>query len=774
MKRIPFFLISIALALFIINGCEQEDFSNPNYDRETNSVLTKLVFNISTASNATKQSAGAVQATSSNSFRGITDAILLTYKQTSDSKILAADATAEKKYDLAEVVSANKISSTDSRRVLEMSLPLQTNTLLFYGRAPEATSTYGGYSLKECYGYLDVYKVNETVGSAEFTLGKQLTETSKFYVTTKLLAGIFSVIMNTNLKGDNHVAISATAVPATDVSPYKFDVATTDYGQIGWSDYANVDGKSPVETTHDLYPIEEKLANAYKQMITIQSGAGELRAASGQALIRTMQDLWTIVNEVRCSEPLNKPEAVAKYLATRIYIRINKYFDATTKPTDGGPITGTTFQAMNAEGTGIIPSFTSDIEIADRPKVTGQSYSSVWPSADELNTIATVNLANFPFNFNLPRGATHMAFDATRLIFYYPETFNTSGMGGVMEGGNFNAESYFYPPELLYFGNSPVRTSDTDHTVTDYPTGAGTGTGKWGDDGSWTSDWNGTNVKASTRSVAMKYDINYGTALLSSQVKYGAATLKDNNRAVQAYYKGVDLSDDAQAAAFAEQDNDIAVTETSFLFTGIIIGGQSQSVGWDFLPMPTGASPEYHYGFIYDRAIPNDDANNAQSIPEYTTAGNPSKPNYTMVFDNFKAAGSEEGIWSAATQDKVYVALEFQNNTGKDFYGNYNLIHDGGYFYLIAELNPASATDPTWPSNYILPPYTAAGASNQVKRVFMQDYMTSAVFTLGVNSLKHAYLTVPDLRSGSMTLGLSVDVKWSTGLQFEDVILGGN
>jgi hypothetical protein len=56
----------------------------------------------------------------------------------------------------------------------------------------------------------------------------------------------------------------------------------------------------------------------------------------------------------------------------------------------------------------------------------------------------------------------------------------------------------------------------------------------------------------------------------------------------------------------------------------------------------------------------------------------------------------------------------------------------------------------------------------------MQDYVTTANFKIGVNSLKHAYLTVPDLRSSSVTLGLSVDVKWETGLIFDDILLGGN
>ena len=57
-------------------------------------------------------------------------------------------------------------------------------------------------------------------------------------------------------------------------------------------------------------------------------------------------------------------------------------------------------------------------------------------------------------------------------------------------------------------------------------------------------------------------------------------------------------------------------------------------------------------------------------------------------------------------------------------------------------------------------------------RVFIQDFMTTANFWFGENSLKEALLTVPDLRHSSLTLGLSVDMNWSTGLTFENVILG--
>ncbi|MBR0246264.1 MAG: hypothetical protein IJQ61_07320, partial [Bacteroidales bacterium] len=133
-------------------------------------------------------------------------------------------------------------------------------------------------------------------------------------------------------------------------------------------------------------------------------------------------------------------------------------------------------------------------------------------------------------------------------------------------------------------------------------------------------------------------------------------------------------------------------------------------------------------------------------------------------------------------QETVYVALEFQNNSGRDFYGNCNLIRKEGYFYLIGALTAPKETsgtydkDVTWPADgyAVIPPYTSTGASQKIPRVFIQDYKTTATFKLGQYSLQYAYLTVPDLRATSMTLGLSVDIQWSTGLQYDDVILGGN
>ena len=52
----------------------------------------------------------------------------------------------------------------------------------------------------------------------------------------------------------------------------------------------------------------------------------------------------------------------------------------------------------------------------------------------------------------------------------------------------------------------------------------------------------------------------------------------------------------------------------------------------------------------------------------------------------------------------------------------------------------------------------------------MQDFTTTANFVLGPTSLQKAYLTVPDLRSSQVSLGLSVDLNWETGLTFDSTL----
>ena len=55
-------------------------------------------------------------------------------------------------------------------------------------------------------------------------------------------------------------------------------------------------------------------------------------------------------------------------------------------------------------------------------------------------------------------------------------------------------------------------------------------------------------------------------------------------------------------------------------------------------------------------------------------------------------------------------------------------------------------------------------------RVFIRDAVTTATFTIGKDALQRAYSTIPDLRSTQMFFGLSVDLEWKAGLNFNVTI----
>ena len=730
MKKIKKFAYAGAIALLSVVGftaCSSSDGvaevvePSPNYNPTTGEVLTKLVFNVSTG-NTMRQTSAATQASSSESFRGINSAVLLSFKNANgDDKHIVASGTADKRYDLQSIMAAGSISSTASNRVIETSLPLNTNSLLFYGKATEPTTT--NY---EAFGHLEDFSI-----AADAT-GLDMSKTNielaaringnleDFQKIEDLLGGILTCIMNSNLAGTHHSAVS-------------FEGNSVTYPDgIYWSSYANADGTSPVTPSHDLYPLEIKLANGYKEMTNIRDNEGELRGGCAHNLIYTIQALWSVINEIRFATPFCKEEAVAQALANHIHNRIGNYFNGTV-PTTGAEVTGVSIKTATDN---IISAFVAD---------------TAWPTEagekpSDFTSINSVNLNQFPEDlYHLPAGAAHYLFDSTKKLFYYQQDYNTSAVGS---GGGFNVSSYYYPAELCYFGNSPIRTSSTQVRPNQYPNGVA----NWKNDDSWNNEvWSGTHVISSTQAVAMKNNINYGTSLLQTTVGYGSATLEDNNHKIQ-HYKDPTISDTD------EPNKVITVSGTSFLLKGVLIGGQSKKVGWDYLPKAVTDPETNPLGYVYDNVLAS------TSIPATGT----SAANYTLVFDNYKANPSD------GKQDKVYIALELINNTGQDFFGEYGLIRDQGTFYLIGELDP-NGKEPTWAeSDHPLPPYNSDGTTNKVSRVFIQDYMTKAKFVIGPTSLQHAYLTVPDLRYSALTLGLSVDLKWETGIDFGDVTLGGN
>lgn len=323
---------------------------------------------------------------------------------------------------------------------------------------------------------------------------------------------------------------------------------------------------------------------------------------------------------------------------------------------------------------------------------------------------ATGDVSKYPNNINLPDGAVQLSFDATNKFTYAA----TSSLTGIE---NLDASKVCFPASIYYFQSSNLAATAKELETNQWPTTTTNwtaATAPWLKDASNLADGWTASVQPTTRSIAMRQNINYGVANLATTVKCGAASLPDNDK-----FTVTDPS---------EFPGTVAVPTEGFTVTGLLIGGQPTKVGFDFQP----ASDDAFDYTIYDNNLTNIVAKN----------GAASTPNYTIVLPNDKGRG-------VADQSKVNVAIELTNNSGVAFRGADGIIPAGGKFYLVGQLEPKADA--------------LTGVANPA--VFMSDYMTT--MNLTIKSLKNAYNTIPDLRSTKLQLGLSVDLDWQAGLQFD-------
>ena len=714
---------------------------NPGYNEKTGEVPVNFVFNVETGTQSgTRMAASAVQV-GPNTFRGIKDALLFTYKLTSDgSHVSAGTETANKVYDLNELVAQGALNSTGtdvSRRVLEMSLPTGTNTLMFWGRAKQGT-VGTGKKAGAVYGSID-FAPSSTLSDASFTLAPCVVDDTGSGATTlddgQTALGQYETLI---AKALNDIINASSTVNVTRGSK-------TVNKTMAWKDYVDfaadgtITAKEKDPSTYvsetdcsNMCALGAILANTFVSLNTFK--VGELRNGQGKIVAALVGDINTLATSVTDATPTTVEEDAAQAVASHIKTVISKYF--------------TTAHAWKT---------TSEVV----------SNSGITTGLDKV----TGDLNIFPDGlFHLPPGATVMQYTAvnnsggTPVVvnqYNYMSQVPTYAMGSA--SGSFNPKNYMYPAELCYFGNSPIRVTSDPHVKAEYPDGAA----NWDNDDNWkttyaagnnTVDWTkGGHVLSSTRSVAMQENINYGTSMLKTTIAYatGVTGLKDNNSGIHT----------------GETDNTIAVSTNPFTLTGVLIGGQPQTVGWNYIAKVSSGTDPY-INMVYDNDLPS------TAIPTPTNS-----ENYTMVWDNYKAVGD---------QNVVYVALELTNNSGQDFWGMNNLIRNGSAFYLIGKLDPNETSEATltslgktaaeyaadkslgitWPTKYALPPYETDGSTVQVRRVFIQDFVTTAKFVIGEESLKTALVSVPDLRASHLSLGLSVNLEWSAGLNFDNVVLG--
>lgn len=771
------------MALLCAVACQREEVvtDNPTYNPKTKEVTAEFILSVSTnnANAETRMTAETVQAT--GTFRGMDKVHILTYaldytgpdqepfiwNNGSVEGGWPESAKATRDYDMARVFVKNEVKADQSSKVMEMSLPLQTNAVLIYGIAPKDKSSDEQGSV-----ILSGDPVGKSVSNISYTLESRMSNRTAFDQFTDLMSRILTGILRSGLRQE----VAGQGSMVTEDNRYKFwwpidatsktmslkDAQGNYYadgtvdqtgnytfhiGSQTWRDYAiayDAYLADPSNPAKKMSAMEMSLGDMYKTITTIQTNGKlttdpdyqvELRSGSAQSIFRLSEDVYSKLVQFENANITTWHDYVAALVAKNIHDRAYEFFysDPATNKMVWRPLTG---------GAGIIEAVNN--RVPDRTWET--DYYLI---EDEFFNRGT-DQPGFPLNMGLPSGSALMKFltvgggNNIYEVVTYLKDIPAYGMGGA----SVSVDDYCYPAELMYWTNSSLRTTTESVTKDSYPTTVD----NW-DNSPW-SGWTAkAAVKSTTRGVAVTKEINYGTALLKTHVKYGADAIHDNNKGIHP----------------AEDDNVINVKTTSnqFKVTGLIIGGVDKEVGWDFLPIHN----SFKY-LVYDNL-------QIQGEDFYIPAAQAtSSPVYTMIWDNYNSSLAVDA------QSPVYIALELVNNTGKDLWGGLNLIRNEGTFYLVGKLDPTDATavanlpkknnvTDLSRANFNYPPFDAQGKTVTAPRVFMQDYVTEVTFTFNKHSMRNAYVTMPDLRASNISLGLSVDLNWTPGLVFTDVPLGG-
>ena len=188
---------------------------------------------------------------------------------------------------------------------------------------------------------------------------------------------------------------------------------------------------------------------------------------------------------------------------------------------------------------------------------------------------------------------------------------------------------YTYPAALVFFTDSPIRTSMTDVPKSTYQSSM-----------AWSAFLdahynNSQTVNTSTKAVAVVNPLQFGVANLRLTLTGMIANIKDakNNAVTNASMSTLPL-------------------------TGVIIGGQ-HTVGYNMKPQ--GEQTDVDGRFIYETNITTE------------TAG---KSINTLVLQSYD-------------NEKVPILLEFQNDTAYPFTGKDGIVYPGTRFYLIGMIDPA-------------------------------------------------------------------------------------
>lgn len=312
----------------------------------------------------------------------------------------------------------------------------------------------------------------------------------------------------------------------------------------------------------------------------------------------------------------------------------------------------------------------------------------------------------YPRNLFLPDGAAHISWNTSTNAFDVAITSNV--------GLNISAiNDYTYPAALYYYGLSDIWAVPASMS--------GFYEGKtWADILKEYTDRNdeSATVQSTTRSIAIRDEVQYAVGRLDVTVQSqgGATELEDNSGSTTKIALGTNGE--------------------NFPIKGILVGNQ-KAVKYNF-ETNTAATPKT----IYDSQMPSGATLYPGSTPNLTAT------THTLVLQTVDATSNDD------SNANVPIAIEFENAGNQIIVGKDNeLIYPGTRFYLIGTLKPYLNDTQK---------YSTETSAQVIKKAFVQDFITTANFT--VESFKNAYHTLPDLRTPSLEIGLSVDLTWKTGI----------
>ena len=285
----------------------------------------------------------------------------------------------------------------------------------------------------------------------------------------------------------------------------------------------------------------------------------------------------------------------------------------------------TDFIHVTAEGGGLMSGAAANIKAFVAALNTLLAGRTDDVSTAIMSSIAAtdINGNNYPRSIGLPDGAAAIRWTGNQ--------FEVRTASSPLDNIN-GITRYTYPAALVFFTDSPIRTSMTDVPKSTYQNASPSMA--WSDflDEHYN---NSQTVNTSTKAVAVVNPLQFGVANLRLTLTGMIANIKDakNNLVTNASMSTLPL-------------------------TGVIIGGQ-HTVGYNMKPQ--GEQTDVDGRFIYETNITTETAGKAIN---------------TLVLQSYD-------------NEKVPILLEFENNTAYPFTGKDGIVYPGTRFYLIGMIDPA-------------------------------------------------------------------------------------